>query len=64
MVVDEKRVSVRRVESEETDPVIGAFLGFLEQDLLRNPQNVVLFPAGMRQSIGTKRSMGRLRSDQ
>jgi len=43
-VVDEHGVSVRRVEVEEADPVIGAFLGFLEQDMLRTPQNVVAFP--------------------
>lgn len=43
-VVNEHGVSVRRVETEEADPVIGAFLGFLEQDMLRNPQNVIAFP--------------------
>lgn len=52
-VVDEKGVSVRRVEGEETDPVIGAFLGFLEQDLLRNPQNVVAFPAGLAERMAS-----------
>jgi antitoxin PrlF len=46
-VVDEHGVSVRRVENEEADPVIGTFLGFLEQDMLRNPQNIVAFPASM-----------------
>lgn len=46
-VVDEHGVSVRRVEAEEADPVIGAFLGFLEQDMLRNPQNVIAFPPGL-----------------
>ncbi|WP_267382408.1 MULTISPECIES: type II toxin-antitoxin system PrlF family antitoxin [unclassified Sphingomonas] len=46
-VVDEHGVSVRRVEAEEADPVIGAFLGFLEQDMLRNPQNVVAFPPSL-----------------
>ncbi|MBJ6123462.1 type II toxin-antitoxin system PrlF family antitoxin [Sphingomonas sp. BT553] len=46
-VVDEHGVSVRRVEVEEADPVIGAFLEFLEQDMLRNPQNVVAFPSGL-----------------
>ena len=46
-VVDEHGVSVRRVEVEEADPVIGAFLGFLEQDMLRNPQNVVTFLSGL-----------------
>lgn len=46
-VVDEQGVSVRRVETDEADPVIGAFLGFLEQDMLRHPQNVVAFPVSL-----------------
>lgn len=46
-VVDEQGVSVRRVETDETDPVIRTFLGFLEQDMLRNPQNVAAFPASL-----------------
>ena len=46
-VVDERGVSVQRVESEETDPAIAAFLGFLEQDVLRNPHNVVAFPPSL-----------------
>lgn len=46
-VVDEHGVSVRRIEAEEADPVIGAFLGFLEQDMLRNPQNVIAFPPSL-----------------
>jgi antitoxin PrlF len=46
-VVDEHGVSVRRVETEEVDPVIGAFLSFLEQDMLRNPHNVVAFPPSL-----------------
>jgi antitoxin PrlF len=46
-VVDEHGVSVRRVETEEADPVIGAFLGFLEQDMLRDPQHVVAFPPSL-----------------
>ncbi|SEN70308.1 antitoxin PrlF [Sphingomonas gellani] len=46
-VVDENGVSVRRVENEEADPVIGTFLGFLEQDMLRNPQNVIAFPPSL-----------------
>ena len=27
--------------------MIGAFLGFLEQDMLRNPHNVVAFPPSL-----------------
>lgn len=46
-VVDEQGVSVRRVETDEVDPVIGAFLSFLEQDMLRHPQNVAAFPASL-----------------
>lgn len=46
-VVDERGVSVQRVESEEADPVIAAFLDFLEQDMLRNPHNVVAFPPSL-----------------
>ena len=46
-VVDEQGVSVRRVETNEADPVIAAFLGFLEQNMLRNPQNVAAFPASL-----------------
>jgi antitoxin PrlF len=46
-VVDEHGVTVRRVEAEEADPVIGAFLGFLEQDMLRTPQNVFAFPPSL-----------------
>jgi len=46
-VVDEHGVSVRRVESDEADPVITAFLGFLEQDMLREPQHLVAFPSSL-----------------
>lgn len=46
-VVDEHGVSVRRVETEASDPVIGAFLDFLEQDMLRDPRTVAAFPAGL-----------------
>ena len=45
--VDEHGVSVRRVEAGEVDPVIGAFLGFLKQDMLRNPHSVVAFPPSL-----------------
>ena len=57
-VVDEHGVSVRRVETDEADPVITAFLGFLEQDMLRHPRTVAAFPpdlAGrMEAALGTK----------
>lgn len=43
-VVDDRGVSVRRVEAEETDPVIEGFLAFLAQDMKRNPQNIKAFP--------------------
>lgn len=46
-VVNEHGVSVRRVETDEADPVIGAFLSFLEQDMLRQPANVVAFPVSL-----------------
>jgi antitoxin PrlF len=46
-VVDDRGVSVQGVESEEADPVIAAFLGFLEQDMLRNQHNVVAFPRSL-----------------
>ncbi|SEK01970.1 antitoxin PrlF [Sphingomonas sp. OV641] len=52
-VVDEQGVSVRRVETDEADPVIGAFLGFLEQDMLRHPENVAAFPAGLAKRMAT-----------
>lgn len=52
-VVDEQGVSVRRVETDEADPVIGAFLGFLEQDMLRHPENVAAFPAGLTKRMAT-----------
>lgn len=53
LVVDEQGVSVRRVETDEADPVIGAFLGFLEQDMLRHPENVAAFPAGLAKRMAT-----------
>ena len=43
-VVDEQGVSVRRVETEEADPVIGAFLDFLERDMRRHPQGIAALP--------------------
>ncbi|MDN4633544.1 type II toxin-antitoxin system PrlF family antitoxin [Sphingomonas sp. PsM26] len=46
-VVDDRGVSVQRVEAEEADPVIAAFLGFLEQDMLGNPNNVVAIPRSL-----------------
>ena len=52
-VVDEQGVSVRRVETNEADPVIEAFLGFLEQDMLRHSQNVVAFPVGLAERMTT-----------
>jgi antitoxin PrlF len=58
-VVDEHGVSVRRVETEEADPVIGAFLGFLEQDMLRDPQH----EPSMSGSIWTRQSTDRSRSN-
>jgi antitoxin PrlF len=52
-VVDERGVSVQRVESENADPVIAAFLGFLEQDLLHNPRNVVAFPSSLAERMAS-----------
>jgi len=52
-VVDERGVSVQRVESEEADPVITAFLGFLEHDMVRNPHNVVAFPPSLAERMAT-----------
>ena len=46
-VVDESGVSVRRVETEETDPVIGKFLDFLTRDMTNNPQNISAFPTDL-----------------
>jgi antitoxin PrlF len=63
-VVDEQGVSVRRVETDEADPVIGAFLGFLEQDMLRHPGNVVAFPAGLAERMTTLAEHIAINSDQ
>lgn len=46
-VVDEHGVSVRRVETEQEDPVIGAYLDFLARDMAKNPQNIVPFPTDL-----------------
>jgi antitoxin PrlF len=43
-VIDDRGVSVRRVDADESDPVIDSFLHFLAEDMRRNPQNVVAFP--------------------
>lgn len=43
-MVDEQGVSVRRVETEEADPVIGTFLEFLKQDMRRHPQGIAALP--------------------
>ena len=43
-VVDERGVSVRRAEGEDTDPVIGRFLDFLARDMTEHPQNIRAFP--------------------
>ena len=43
-VVDERGVSVRRAEGEDTDPVIGRFLDFLARDMAEHPENIRAFP--------------------
>ena len=44
-VIDERGVSLRAVEAEETDPVIDEFLAFLASDMTRNPGHITEFPA-------------------
>ncbi|MDF7658995.1 type II toxin-antitoxin system PrlF family antitoxin [Erwiniaceae bacterium L1_54_6] len=34
------RVLLRRHEEEQSDPVVGAFLAFLENDMVRNPSHI------------------------
>lgn len=63
-VVDEHGVSVRRVEAEEADPVIGGFLGFLEQDMLRNPHNVVAFPPSLAERMAALAEHARVYLDE
>jgi len=46
-VVGDDGVRVRRVDTEDADPVIDGFLHFLAQDMARNPQNVQAFPTGL-----------------
>ncbi|GJD72485.1 Antitoxin PrlF [Methylobacterium goesingense] len=45
-VVDESG-HVSLLKAEETDPVIDGFLGFLAQDMARNPANLSVFPAAL-----------------
>jgi antitoxin PrlF len=45
--VDERGVTLSRVEPEESDPVIDGFLAFLARDMSRNPGNVAAFPAAL-----------------
>lgn len=47
IVDDVKGVSVRRAETDETDPVIESFLDFLARDMERNPRNVTAFPPAL-----------------
>jgi antitoxin PrlF len=46
-VVTEDGVSVQRGQDSEDDPVVMAFLGFLAQDMTRDPQTVVAFPPAL-----------------
>lgn len=52
-VVGDDGVQVRRVETEEADPVIDNFLHFLATDMTRNPQNVQAFPSGLAKRMAT-----------
>lgn len=50
-IVDDRGVSVCRVEIDETDPVIEGFLDFLARDMERNPRNIIPFPPGLAERI-------------
>lgn len=38
-------VDNNQVETQEEDPILDAFLSFLEQDVLKNPQHIAPLPA-------------------
>ena len=63
-VVDAHGVSVRRVEAEAADPVIEGFLGFLEQDMLRNPHNVAAFPSSLAERMAALTEHVRVNPDE
>lgn len=44
-------VMQRAAESEADDPVLGAFLGFLANDLAAHPQSVKALDAGLRKRL-------------
>ncbi len=45
--IDERGVSLSRIEAEEADPVIEAFLDFLARDMVRRPETIAAFPEGL-----------------
>lgn len=50
-VVDERGVSLSRVETDAQDPVIDAFLAFLAEDMTHNPQRIAAFPASLTERV-------------
>ena len=52
-IVDDRGVSVRRVEVDETDPVIEGFLRFLARDMERDPRNITPFPPSLAERLAT-----------
>jgi len=51
MIQKNGSVLITRVEDEQTDPVIDAFLSFLAKDIQKTPQNVMPLNSELRQRI-------------
>ena len=50
-LVDEHGVSLRRVDTEDADPVVNSFLKFLAEDVIRHPDGLKMLAPALAERI-------------